>query len=144
VKIWSRETTLFGRGALLVLVAWLFGGVALSGRDMLPWFNEFAQPNPAAIALDSNLDWGQDTLRLARAVHEMHITELHCAIFTSARLERHGIPAAPLDPYVKTSGWVAVSEMTIAMGRPKGEYAWLNVYRPVRRVGSSIRLYWIP
>jgi hypothetical protein len=28
--------------------------------------------------------------------------------------------------------------MLIAMGRPKGEYTWLNAYRPVRRIGSSI------
>jgi hypothetical protein len=77
-------------------------------------------------------------------VRERKIDELHCAIFTSARLDRHGINTTPLDPYVKTSGWVAVSEMTIAMGRPKGEYTWLNAYRPVQRVGRSIRLYWIP
>jgi len=143
-RIWSRSTSLFGRGALVALLVWLFGGVALGGRDMLPWFNELARPNPAAIAVDSNLDWGQDTLRLARAVRELRIDELHSAIFTSARLDRHGIRAVPLDPYVKTSGWVAVSEMRIAMGRPKGEYTWLSAYRPVRRIGSSIRLYWIP
>jgi hypothetical protein len=144
VTIWSRATSLFSRGALVALLVWLFGGLGLGGQDMLPWFNELAQPNPASIAVDSNLDWGQDTLRLARAVRELQIDELHCAIFTNARLDRHGILALPLDPYVKTSGWVAVSEMTIAMGRPKGEYTWLNVYRPVRRIGSSIRLYSIP
>lgn len=142
--IWSRATTLFSRGALAALLLWLFGGVALGGRDMLPWFNEAAQPNPASIAVDSNLDWGQDTLRLARAVREMQIPELHAAIFTNARLDRHGIRALPLDPYVKTPGWCAVSEMMLAIGKPKGEYAWLSAYRPVRRVGSSIRLYSIP
>ncbi|MGZ5442383.1 MAG: hypothetical protein ACXW5U_09855 [Thermoanaerobaculia bacterium] len=142
--IWSRATSLFSRGALVALLVWLFGGIALSGRDMLPWFNEVAQPNPASIAVDSNLDWGQDTLRLAGAVRELHIDKLHSAIFTNARLDQHGIRAVPLDPYVKTSGWVAVSEMMIAMGRPKGEYTWLNAYRPVRRIGSSIRLYSIP
>lgn len=142
--IWSRATSHFSRAALVALLVWLFGGVALGGRDMLPWFNELAQPNPAAIAVDSNLDWGQDTLRLARAVRELQIDELHVAIFTNARLDRHGIRAVPLDPYVKTSGWVAVSEMTIAMGRPKGEYTWLSAYRPMRRIGSSIRLYSIP
>jgi hypothetical protein len=71
---------------------------------MLPWFNELAQPNPAEIAVDSNLDWGQDTLRLARAVRELQIHELHVAIFTNARLDRHGIRTVPLDPYVKTPG----------------------------------------
>jgi hypothetical protein len=142
--IWSRATTTFSRGALVALLIWMFGGVASGGRDMLPWFNELAQPNPASIAVDSNLDWGQDTLCLARAVDELKIGEIHCAIFTNARLDRHGIRALPLDPYVKSRGWCAISEMTIAMGKAKGEYGWLSTYRPVRRIGSSIRLYSIP
>lgn len=137
--IWSRASTLFSRGVLVALLVWLFVGVAMSGRDMLPWFNELAQPNPASIAVDSNLDWGQDTLRLERVVREMQIEELHAALFTNARVQ-----ALPLDPYVKTSGWCAVSEMMLAMGKEKGEYVWLSAYRPVRRIGSSIRLYSIP
>lgn len=140
VTIWSRAS-LFGRCALIALLAWFFGGVALSGRDMLPWFNEFAQPNPAAVAVDSNLDWGQDMLRLARAVRELRIAELHVAIFTNARLAEHGIHAVPLAPYVKVSGWVAVSEMIVAQDAPRGAYSWLSTYRPVRRIGHSIRLY---
>ena len=144
VTIWSHATTAFSRFALAALLVWLFAGTAMAGRDMLPWFNELAQPNPASIAVDSNLDWGQDTLRLARTVRELQIGELRGAIFTNARLDRHGLRVQPLDPYVKTSGWCAVSEMMIAMGRPKGEYAWLSVYRPVRHIGHSIRLYSIP
>ena len=139
MHIGARATTLFSRAALAALLLWLFGGVATGGRDMLPWFNECAQPNPASIAVDSNLDWGQDTLRLDDAVRELQIPELHAALFTNARMQ-----VLPLDPYVKTSGWCAVSEMTLAMGKAKGEYAWLSAYRPVRRIGSSIRLYAIP
>lgn len=139
MQIWAQATTRFSRTALVALLVWLFGGVALGGRDMLPWFNELAQPNPASIAVDSNLDWGQDTLRLERAVRELHITELHAALFTNARMN-----VIPLDPYTKTRGWCAASEMSLAMGKAKGEYAWLSVYRPVRRVGHSIRLYSIP
>ena len=138
-RLWSNATTLFSRTALAALLVWLFAGVAMGGRDMLPWFNELAQPNPASIAVDSNLDWGQDTLRLERAMRELQIPELHAALFTNARMQ-----VLPLDPYTKTSGWCAVSEMTLAMGKAKGEYAWLSAYRPVRRVGQSIRLYAIP
>lgn len=143
-SIWSRAGSAFSRGALAALLVWLFGGAAASGQDSLAWFNELAQPNPARIAVDSNLDWGQDVLRLGHAVRELRIAEVRCAVFTNARLERHGIPALPLDPFVKTSGWCAVSEMAIAFGRGRGEYAWLSPFRPVRRIGGSIRLYYVP
>ena len=36
--------------------------------DYLPWFNGFAR-DPAAILNDSNLDWGQDVLRLVRVTY---------------------------------------------------------------------------
>jgi hypothetical protein len=144
VEIWQRSRDAFGRTALAALLVWLFGGVAASHPDYLAWFNELAQPNPAHIAVDSNLDWGQDTLRLARVLREMGIEELHADIMTSARLAEHGIKHVPQNPGVKMTGWVAVSETTLALKAQWGEYQWLKNYRPVRRIGQSIRLYNIP
>jgi hypothetical protein len=37
---------------------------------------------------------------------------------------------------------VAVSESVTAMNRDG--YRWLDAYRPARRIGTSIRLYFIP
>ncbi|HEX2062050.1 MAG TPA: hypothetical protein VHK90_15010, partial [Thermoanaerobaculia bacterium] len=144
VDIWNRSRDAFGRVAFAALLAWLFGGVALSHPDYLAWFNEAARPNPARIAVDSNLDWGQDSLRLARVVREMQLEELHVDILTNVRLEQHGIRMVPFDPGAKTSGWLAVSETILATKAQWGQYRWLSSYRPVRRVGESIRLYHIP
>lgn len=144
-QIWRRATDAFGRTALAALVVWLFGGVAAAHPDYLAWFNEAAQPNPAAIAVDSNLDWGQDILRLERTLRQMHITEpLYVDILHSVPLERHGIRGAMFNASQKVTGWLVVSETALALKGRHGEYQWLRTYRPVRRIGESIRLYHIP
>ncbi|HYC89170.1 MAG TPA: hypothetical protein VEO54_08160 [Thermoanaerobaculia bacterium] len=139
VNIWRHTRAAFSRTALAALLVWLFGGVALAHPDYLPWFNGLAQPNPARIAVDSNLDWGQDAARLDRVARELGIETLHVAVATTILST---VPTVPLQPYVKTRGWVAVSETPLALRAE--EYRWLSAYRPVRRVGESIRLYFIP
>ena len=138
-EIAKRAVAPFSRAALAALVVWLFGGVALAHPDYLAWFNGLAQPNPARIAVDSNLDWGQDVARLNRVTRELGVDTLHVAVATTIPTT---VPTVPLQPYVKTRGWVAVSETPLALHAE--EYRWLSAYRPVRRVGESIRLYFIP
>jgi 4-amino-4-deoxy-L-arabinose transferase-like glycosyltransferase len=139
VRIARQAKAPFSRAVLAALVVWLFGGIALAHPDYLAWFNGVAQPNPARIAVDSNLDWGQDAARLDRAARELGIDVLHVAVATTIP---SSVPSIPLQPYVKTRGWVAVSETPLALHAE--EYRWLSAYRPVRRVGTSIRLYFIP
>jgi hypothetical protein len=138
--IWRRSTDAFGRVTLAALLLWLFAGVAAAHPDYLAWFNELAQPNPASIAVDSNLDWGQDTLRLVRTLREMQIESPHIDILSNVRVANHGIEPVPFDPNQKVTGWLAVSETQLVV---KG-YEWLKTYRPVTRIGQSIRLYHIP
>jgi Dolichyl-phosphate-mannose-protein mannosyltransferase len=142
IEIWKRTTDRFGRTMLVALLLWLFGGVAAEHPDYLAWFNEAGQPNPSSIAVDSNLDWGQDTLRLSRVLREMQIDRLYVDILTNARID--GVEAMTFRPATKVTGWVAVSETALALHERFGEYQWLSTYRPVRRVGKSIRLYYIP
>ena len=144
VHIWRTSRDAFGRAALIGLLAWLFIGVAKEHPDYLPWFNELAQPNPSWVAADSNIDWGQDILRLARVVEELHIDHVHTAFMNSTRLGEHGIHATTLVPHQQVTGWVAASENWLRFGEAKGDYDWLRNYRPVRQVGKSIRLYYIP
>ncbi|HYI08258.1 MAG TPA: glycosyltransferase family 39 protein [Thermoanaerobaculia bacterium] len=142
VEIWRRATDGFARAMLVTLLLWLFGGVAAEHPDYLAWFNEAAQPNPARIAVDSNLDWGQDTLRLSRVLREMQINRLHVDILTNARID--GVEAVRFHAAQKVTGWLAVSETALVLHERFGEYQWLSAYRPVRRIGKSIRLYYIP
>ena len=141
LAIWHSARGAFGRVALAGLLAWFFAGVAVEHPDYLAWFNEAAQPNPARIAVDSNLDWGQDVLRLARVVRKRHIDHLYIVMNFSTRMGAHGIEAEWLRPNEKVTGWVAAGENWLAF---TDEYDWLRAYQPVQKVGKSIRLYYIP
>ncbi|HJQ37640.1 MAG TPA: glycosyltransferase family 39 protein [Thermoanaerobaculia bacterium] len=125
----------------IALVAWLLIEVALAHPDYMAWFNELAGRNPAHVAVDSNLDWGQDILRLARVVKQRRIEKLWVVMNNSTWLPMHGINAEGLPPNTKVSGWIAAGENWIAF---TDEYDWLEAYRPAQRVGRSIRLYHIP
>jgi hypothetical protein len=140
IALWRRS-----RVATIVLTGWFFVAGAVAHPDYLPYFNEAAR-RPETIALDSNLDWGQDLLRLEQAARRQRLEPLHLAYFGSADWRRHGIPATDLPPERPVRGWVAISEMQLAMPdrEGRGDYAWLQEHKPVGRVGKSIRLYRIP
>ena len=124
------------------VVAWLFLATAAAHPDYLAYFNEAAGKRPARIAVDSNLDWGQDVLRLERAAREMKLEHVWVRYWTNARFDRHSIPGRPLPDSQRVSGWIAVGETAWAMEHDK--IAWLDAYEPVRMVGKSIRLYYVP
>ncbi|MDQ3282704.1 MAG: hypothetical protein M3Q69_14980, partial [Acidobacteriota bacterium] len=91
----------------------------------------------------SNLDWGQDLFRLAAIVDREHLDPLYISYFGSADWKRHMPNAQPLPPAQCTSGWIAVSEMQPLLDTSPA-FDWLRRFQPVRRVGASIRLYFIP
>ncbi len=124
-----------------MLVAWLVIEVAIAHPDYMAWFNQLAGRNPAHVAVDSNLDWGQDILRLARVVKQRRIEKLWVVMNNATWLPMHGINAEGLPPNTKVSGWISAGENWTAF---TDEYDWLEAYRPAQRVGRSIRLYHIP
>jgi hypothetical protein len=131
--------------AVAVLVGQL-ASFALAHPDHLAYFNVTAGRDPSRILLDSNLDWGQDLLRLEEACARRRIETLNIAYFGSADLRRHPLPPlVPLRPFTPATGWIAISEMNLkdlgARKRPRGGYDWLLQYEPVERVGKSILLY---
>ena len=126
------------------LAAWLVIGSVLAHPDYLPWMNAFAGKHPERIVVDSNLDWGQDVLRLRNICRERGITDLGVLLFGTTDLHRIGMPRThSVNPYIPTSGWVAVSETEIisAQTREPRAYSWLTQGRAFERVGKSIRLY---
>ncbi len=131
--------------AIALLVAQL-ASFAFAHPDHLAYFNVTAGRDPSRILLDSNLDWGQDLLRLEKACARRGIDELHLAYFGSADVRRHHLPRlVQLKPFTPAQGWIAISEMHLkdlgARNRPRGAYDWLLQYQPVERVGKSILLY---
>jgi 4-amino-4-deoxy-L-arabinose transferase-like glycosyltransferase len=126
------------RPAMAGLLVWYFASTTLCHPDYLSYFNEAAGKHPERIAIDSNLDWGQDLLRLASAGRSLQ--PLYVDYFGSADWPRHLPRAQPLPRGERVHGWVAVSEMSMAF---HPELAWLEPY-PVRRLGASMRLYAVP
>lgn len=135
------------RPATIVLLGWYVVATSLAHPDYLAWFNEAAGRHPERIAVDSNLDWGQDLLRLERIVRKKQIEHLHLAYDGTADWRRLVPQAEELPQFAPVRGWVAVSENELTFGWPTNErnaFAWLRAYEPVRHVGRSIRLYRVP
>lgn len=140
LALWRRS-----RAAAVILAGWFFVAGAVAHPDYLPYFHELAR-RPERIATDSNLDWGQDLLRLGRVVRERRIDHLHISYFGTADWRRHLPMAEELPREQRVRGWVAVSEMQFRFGGPRnrGDFRWLEQFQPVQRVGKSIRLYRVP
>ena len=151
--------------ATLVVLAlgWQAALVARSFPNFLSWFNPLAGEEPGRVLVDSDLDWGQDVLQLARLTEDLDVPLLSVALFGSVRLCEHGLPPLEwLSPGQPASGWVAISEMYFrdhwrvtyedACDRGRGaghapaglSYDWLRRYDPVAMAGRSIRLYHLP
>ncbi len=141
ITAWPRM-----RAGAIALVLWLVVGSVAAHPDYLPWFNGFAR-HPETILSDSNLDWGQDVLRLAETARRLHIQRMTVSLFTTTPRDRVGLP--PLEPMrvmQPIRGWFAISETSIVFGRGRTPElrAWLDgllAGKPYIRVGKSIRLY---
>jgi hypothetical protein len=134
------------RAAVIALVAWTVVGSVLAHPDYLPWLNAFAGNEPARVLVDSNFDWGQDVLRLARTCRRLRIERLSTNLFTSADLECLGLPRHEgFDPKSTVAGWTAISETQFReLGAESPGAFWGYKGRSFRRVGSTIRLYYLP
>jgi hypothetical protein len=124
----------------IVLLIWHTGTSLAAHPDALPYFNEAAGPRPWQILADSNIDWGQDVLRLRQVVAEKKVDRIGLAIFGWHRWDDLGFPPHyDAYPTLPTQGWVAVSEHLFQIKN----FTWLHG-RKYERVGESIRLYYIP
>jgi hypothetical protein len=135
----SRTTAVI---AIVLLVAHI-GASALAHPDYFPYFNVFAGSDPSRYLVDSNIDWGQDILRLRSFVRREHMPKLTASLMGPADYVALGFPPVePASPWTESHGWVAVSDHSYQLTGAEGGWRWL----PDRyeRVGKSIRLYRIP
>ena len=140
-------------GALVVVLSLLIWQAASSVRvhpDYLAYFNEVAGQHPEKILIDSDLDWGQDLLRLSTTLERMHIPALSVAYAGSTNLDLHRFGLPPFQvllPHQRATGWIAISLFCLktgGFGMPADSYSWIEAYQPVALVGRSIRLYYVP
>lgn len=121
----------------------------------LAYFNELVggPRNGHRYLLDANLDWGQDLVALADALHERGDPVVKLAYFGPERPETYGIREVPLKGCEPVDGLVAISANILdglyaypnvfATPTP-GCYDWLRAREPVAQPGYSIFLYDIP
>jgi len=120
--------------------------------DYLPYFNLLAGSEPEKIAVDSDLDWGQDINRLSQRLREVHAPQVTFNTFIVTKLESmHGFPPTrQSDPQTPSPGWNAVSLTVLKVGRmglvkAHPEYQlWPEHVKPQERVGKGIWLYYFP
>src|ERR1700674_493091 len=150
-SLWNSVKAKYaGPALLLVLLSWHLVSSVRTHPDYLAYFNEFAGHHPERILVDSDLDWGQDLLRLSAVLQQKHIENVSIAYAGSPDLDLHqfAIPAfRELSPHQPTTGWIAISVLRLkagGFGLPSDSFSWLEAYKPVCLVGRSILLYHVP
>lgn len=136
-------------------VALLLLSVAISSAaahpDYLAYFNMIVNGKPEAYLVDSDLDWGQDTKRLAHRLKEVGAKEVYFNQLAVGNLEKeYGFPPIhPLDVNGPQLGWNAISLTPMKLGLygdtryvyDRGTEFWPDrLYLP-ERVGSSYILF---
>ena len=153
---WLIEAALIRKwlGAVAAgLVLWLAVSGALKHPNYLAYFNELGGEHPERIVVDSDYDWGQDTIRLARRLKQLGATQVsyNTLNLTPERLTIWpGLPPVRgINPVKPAEGWTAVSP-TLWMVREYGLehrypniHPWFTYIQPQERVGSLF-LYYVP
>jgi len=141
---WSRARHSSTRFATAALLAWTVLEPVVTHPDYIAYFNQLAGPDPERVLVDSNLDWGQDLYRLRDVANELHMYSLRVHYFGTAEFSAVGLERTRrLRSNERATGWVAASETFYAGEWSDTSLNWLRAYRPVGRVGRSIRLYYI-
>lgn len=140
-------------GVLLALMFWYLGSNLTVFPSYLPYFNELkGGPREGwKYMVDSNVDWGQDLIRLRRFMDEKNIDHIKIDYFGGGdldyylpnRYEYWGFDRKP------ASGWFAISASAIQWNtlnpEEKGNYHWLtDYYKPAAQIGYSILVYYVP
>ncbi|HEV7241767.1 MAG TPA: glycosyltransferase family 39 protein [Thermoanaerobaculia bacterium] len=137
----AAMVTMKFRWIAIALLLWHTGASVATHPDAFPYFNEAAGRQPWRLLLDSNIDWGQDVLRLRRVIREKKIERIGLAVQGWHDWDALGFPPHyDLNRDVPSQGWVAASEHVLGLAR---RAPWLEG-RPYERVGKSIRLYYVP
>ncbi len=137
-----------------VLFVWAIISVVSVWPSFLAYFNGTAGGPDSGykFVVDSNLDWGQDILRLAQFIEKNNIKEIKMDYFSGAPVEYY-IKTVKIESFnreIPQKGWLAVSA-TILMGACKDNkipctyneraYTWLDQYKPIAKIGYSIFVY---
>ncbi|MCO5197036.1 MAG: hypothetical protein M9941_04710 [Anaerolineae bacterium] len=153
------------RYAVIGLCGWLLLTTMWIYPHFVSTFNLLAggPRNGYNILIDSNVDWGQDLLRLKRWMDENEVASVKLSYFGSADPQALGITYEPLpgDPLHRDLWWavpfnrtdpepgvyaISVHNLQEMPLRPeeKTVYAWFRAREPDEWIGNSIAIYEVP
>ena len=140
-------------GAVLILCGWFAGSSLMNHPDYLAYFNELAGDHPENIAVDSDLDWGQDFKRLGKRLKELGVDQVTLITYYAEPLDDFGIhptKTTQFDVVHPPAGWTAISISDWKITR-LGLYdrymdvkMWPDLIPPTERVGKGMLLWYIP
>ena len=163
VLVWMGGAVRFSTRSQLLFVLSICSVVILAGgipqvlicrtRELTFFYRGAPEARAARIFGDSNLDWGQDLLRLKWWVDRPKAGPIYLAYTGSAPAEAYGIAFVPLpawgrvEPYPPLPAgkpdFVAVS-VSCLQGlhlKERGTYKFLERIEPVSRLGGAIWIY---
>lgn len=144
----KSRNTLMRSGIAAAALVWFAAENPVVAPRYLQYFNEFAggPSRGHRWLIDSNLDWGQDLIRLREYMERERIQEVQLAYFGAVHPAAYGIPFVPLE---RGAHGIVVVSPTFLMGRPyywirngemrwieAGAYTWMQAYEPIDRVGA--------
>jgi hypothetical protein len=152
VSAWQAPGSVARRvaaGIVAVAALWYVAGTLRVAPRYLQYFNEAAGGAEGGhrMLVDSNIDWGQDLIRLREYMDREALDFVYLAYFGRVDPAVYGIRYRPLEAHSR--GGRAVVSASFLMGRPyfwvfggrmrwvpARTYAWLRDATPVDRVGS--------
>lgn len=153
--VWLYERLSSARWApwiLAMLMLWHGATSVLSHPDYIAYTNLIAGDHPERILVDSDLDWGQDMIRLGKRLRELGAKSVAFNPFAITHLEEnHGFPPITLmQPTRPSPGWNAAS-LTMMLSDRLGmgdqfpnATLWTSRVKPAERVGKSVYLWYFP
>jgi len=137
------------RRALLpaLLIAWMAVSGAWSHPDYLTYFNELAGSRPDRIIVDSDLDWRQDLVLVARRLRQYRVDAISFDLdpwaYPNADIYQslYGLPAILPETPNPVPGWHAIGLTPLRL-KPPGN-AWYEAAQPVERIGGML-LFRVP
>lgn len=137
------------------LLAWMTVSVAVYHPDYLAYFNGFAGAHPENVLVDSNYDWGQEMIYLAKYLREMKVKKVYLACLQGVGNHDYmrlwyGLPQVEnMDARVQLPGWSVICPTIDKAYRSQmlpdapGMIPWYDQVAPTKRLGP-LALYYIP